>query len=138
MRKILIVTALLLCTGFACGQCLENGNIVAVSSYEVILKPNVTMNQWIEFNTTKWKPAWEKAFPGLKIYIVTGERGASIHRYGEIWVFESKEIRDKYWPTQDGETHYPEGAEEILAPVQEEGNKYILSATRTYTDWKIL
>jgi len=57
--------------------------------------------------------------------------------YGEIWVFDSKETRDKYWPTEEGDTAWPEGAQEILTSISNETSNYVISATRTFTDWII-
>jgi len=137
MKKLMIITTLILFAGIAFGQTLNKGSIVAVSSYEVTLQPDVTMNQWLEFNRTKWVPAAEKVFPGIKIYIVVGDRGESENMYGEIWVFDSKETRDKYWPTEEGDTEWPEGGLEILTPISEETSNYVINATRTFTDWII-
>ena len=135
MKKLLFIAALLLFAGIASGQILKKGCVVAVSSYEVTLQPDVTMNQWLEFNRTKWVPAAEKVFPGIKIFIVMGDRGESANMYGEIWVFDSKETRDKYWPTEEGDTAWPEGAQEILTSISNETSNYVISATRTFTDW---
>lgn len=66
-EKLFVITALLIFAGIASGQTLKKGSIVSISYYEVILQPDVTMNQYLEFLNTKYKAAFEKAFPGVTI-----------------------------------------------------------------------
>jgi len=138
MRKLLVITALILFAGAAIGQTLKKGSIVAISYYDIVLQPDVTMNQALDFFETKYKPAFEKAFPGVQMVNLMGDRGDLENKLGEILIFDSKETRDKYWPTKDGETQWIEGSQEIIQKANEEASKYILSSTRTYTDWRIL
>lgn len=138
MRKLFVITALLLFAGIAFGQTLKKGSIVTISYYEVILQPDVTMNQYLEFLNTKYKAAFEKALPGVTIINLKGDRGDLENKLGDMLIFDSKETRDKYWPTEDGGTQWNEGAQELVQKVNEELTKYVISSTRTYTDWLIL
>ena len=138
MKKLLVITAFVLFAGIAFGQTLKKGSIVSISYYEVVLQPDVTMNQYLKFLETKYNPAFEKAYPGVKRIILKGDRGDLANKIGDMLIFDSKEIRDKYWPTQDGETQWNEGAQELMQKMAEELGKFQISSTRTYTDWKIL
>ncbi len=63
---------------------------------EVVLKPGVSMNEYIDFLLTTVKPELESAFPGTKYIWIKGERGERVNNIIRIWYFESAEVRDKY------------------------------------------
>jgi hypothetical protein len=96
------------------------------------------MNQWINFYKTKYIPEMEKAYPGVKEYVVWGDRGDNKNQIGTILVFESVAVRDKYYPAENSEStsDAAKAAEEKLKAINEEFQKYILGGTkRFYTDW---
>ncbi len=63
---------------------------------EVVLKPGVSMNEYIGFLLSKVKPELEKAFPGTKFIWLKGENVEKVNSLIRLWYFESAEIRDKY------------------------------------------
>jgi|WetSurSiteA1Bulk_404760.scaffolds.fasta_scaffold00146_14 hypothetical protein len=138
MKKLIFLIAISLFAGVAIGQTLKKGAVIAVRSYTVTLQPDVTMNQYLDFYLNKYIPAFEENMPGLKMYVLIGDRGAKKNQMGEIWYFESREIRNKYWPTEEGE-----GSDEVKAaldkmkPIVEEFSKYLLYQTEEFTDWII-
>lgn len=122
----------------ATGQGFKQGAVVVTNTYTVNLNPGVTMDQWINFYATKYIPEMEKAYPGVKEYVVWGDRGEKKDQFGSIMIFESKEVRDKYYPTPDSTTpsEAAAAAEEKLKTINEEFAKYLQDGgKRVYTDW---
>ena len=136
MRKLLVISALLLFAGIAFGQTLKEGTVVVVVTWEVTLQPDATMNQFLDISK-KYAAAFEQAYPGTKMFIMKGERGEFKYKVSTLTVFESVELRDKYWPTEEGEGPFDQAATEIFAPVMEEGSKIVIDTQRESTDWII-
>lgn len=88
--------ALILITGLTFGQTIKKGAVVAVSSYEFTLNPDVTMNQFLNFYLNKYIPEFEKNYPGMKMYLLWGDRGEKKNMMGDLLVCESVAVRDKY------------------------------------------
>lgn len=137
MRKLLIISALILMTGIAFGQTLKKGAIVVVITYEFTIQPDVTMDQVLKFWAKKHIPASEKAYPGTKRFILIGERGEFKNKFAELMYIESAELRDKYWPIEDVPGPYDEKASEIMAPINEQWGKLVIPGSAVYTDWVI-
>jgi len=136
MKKLVFITILFLLTIAVSGQTLKKGALVVVDSYELTLKPDVTLNQFIDFYLNKYIPEFEKNYPGTKVYLLYGDRGEHKNQIGVAMICESVEIRDKYWPKEDGESsELAKAAEAKMAPINEEAGKYMLDAKRKYTDW---
>ena len=141
MKKLLIITALLLFAGIAFGQTLNKGSIIAVHSYEIIFQPDVTSNQFLEFMEKTYIPNFEKAFPGTTLVSLMGDRGALVNKFGGMIIFDSIELRDKYYPIADDEgegTGWNEEQQKTVQMLNEGMSKFVISFERTYTDWKIL
>jgi hypothetical protein len=137
MKKLMIITALLLFAGIAYGQTLKKGCVVATTLWEITLQPDATMNQVIDiFN--KYCQAFEKAYPGTKLFTLQGERGEDKYKISTLLYFESQELRNKYWPKEGESGPFDEAATEIFAPIFEEGNKLILNTDTKSTDWLVL
>jgi hypothetical protein len=94
------------------------------------------MNQFLDIGK-KYAAVFEKAYPGTKMFIGMGDRGEYKYKVSTLLFFESVELRDKYWPTEEGEGPFYQAAQEILAPVFEEGSKIIIDSQRESTDWII-
>jgi hypothetical protein len=141
MRKLFIITALLLFAGIAFGQTLNKGSIIAVHNYDIIFQPDVTSNQFLEFMEKTYTPNFEKAFPGTTLVSLMGDRGALVNKYGGMIIFDSIELRDKYYPIADEEgegTGWNEEQQKTVQMLNEGMSKLVISFERTYTDWKIL
>jgi hypothetical protein len=97
MKKLIIVAALLLFAGIVFGQALKKDAVMMFNiDSEVVLKPGVSMNEYIDFLLTTVKPELEKAWPGTKFIWLKGENTESVNSIIGIWYFESTEVRDKY------------------------------------------
>jgi len=141
MKKLFVLFAILLITGITginFGQTLHKDAVIAVRSFTIVLQPDVTMNQYIEFYKNKVIPEVEKYYPGIKVFLLTGERGAKKNQLGLVWYFDSPAIRDKYWPTEDSEgSDLSLEAEKKLEYLNAEFDKYVVSINQEYTDWII-
>jgi hypothetical protein len=138
MKKLFFVSVLFLLTGMIFGQPIKKGQVVAIGSYEITLKPDVTLNQYIDFCLNKYIPAFEKNAPGVKVSLLWGDRGENKYKLGILLVFESVELRDKYYPKED-DTELSETQKALNEKMKdldkEEIDKYVVAAKRTYTDW---
>ena len=59
------------------------------------------MDQYLNFFKTKYIPAYEKYFAGVKVYIIKGLKGECINCNGYILAWKNKTDMEKYW-NQDG------------------------------------
>ena len=121
-------------------QTFKRGAVVAVGVHEMTLNPDVSMNQFIDFYNNKYVPELDKNWPGIKTYLMIGDRGENKNKLGMILIFESVAVRDKYYPVEDEETlsDAVKAANEKMKVMDAEMSKYVISGTRTtYTDWII-
>jgi len=137
MKKVLFFLTVVLTGGFCFGQTLQKGNLVGLHVSATNLKEGVTMEQYVEFFTTKVIPAYDKAFPGVKMYLIKSLRGKDSTSLGIIYLFNSEADRNKY--VRDGAT--TELFNTIinkLDGINKEWDKYVTSAeSDTYNDWLV-
>lgn len=137
MKKIIVITILILIAGIAFGQALQKDNLVAVHVITIELNPGVTMEQFQRFHTSTLIPEYEKHYSGWQLYLAKGIRGENKNTYGWIIVVESEEIRNKYYNDDGTITEFGKAADEKMKPVLKETEKFG-KLNRTYTDWIIL
>jgi ABC-type glycerol-3-phosphate transport system substrate-binding protein len=65
-------------------QTMKKGALISISTYTSILNPDVTMNQFLDFYMNKYIPEFEKNYPGIKLYVLTGDRGEKKNQFGYI------------------------------------------------------
>lgn len=136
MRKLLVITALLLLVGVTFGQTLQKGSLLGMHHATITLNPGVTMDQYIDFMHVKMIPAVEKQFSGVKFFVLKGERGENINEIAFLWYFKTVKDRDAYF-TAEGELSEKGMAAQVqLLPLLEEGGK-MGTYTTTHTDWII-
>jgi hypothetical protein len=132
MRKLVFITALLLCAGFVFGQTVHKGVVLGLHHMNIILKEDVSMNDYIGFFENTMKPAIEESLKGVKVFMLTGDRGENTNGYGLLYVVDSKELRDKYWPEEGSPS---KELQELNQKMMTELQKYIVSMSSEYTDW---
>ena len=137
MRKLLVITALLLFVGIAFGQTLKKGNLIGVHVMSIELKPGATMDQYIDFFNEKTKPAWEKTYVGMQIFIMEGIRGEHMNEIGLIFQFTDEAARDQSYNADGSLTEFGQKVQEKMAPIVVEAEK-IGTWTFKYTDWLVL
>lgn len=137
MRKLLIVTGLLLFAGIAFGQTLQKGNLIGMHVVTVDLKPGATMDQYIDLFNEKIKPLWEKADEGMKVFATKGIRGENVNEFGMIVQYTDEAARNKGHNTDGTLTEFGNKVMGEMAPVLSEWEK-IGTHTSKYTDWLLL
>jgi hypothetical protein len=139
-------TLLLLCLILGIGltqlsaQTIKKGTVIGVNTYTFTLNPDVTMNQFIDFYINKYIPEFEKNYPGVKEFLLYGNRGEKKNQIGVLDYFESVAVRDKYYPIENDTTSSAAAkvAEEKMKTINTEISKFFLpGSTRVYTDWFI-
>src|SRR5258708_5274398 len=99
-KRLLLVSAILLIANATFGQGLKKGNLIGIHKIKVItLKPNVTMEQFETFYVDKVMPEYEKAWVGLKGYLLQSFRYKN--SFAIVWLFESKAARNRYFTADD-------------------------------------
>jgi len=136
MKKLLVISALLLFAGIAFGQTLQKGNLIGVHVLSIDLKPGVTMDQYIDFFNENTKPAWEKNQEGMKIFTMKGIRGEHMNEIGLIIQFTDEAARDKSFNADGSRSEFGEKMQEKMAPIMTEMKK-LGTNTSKYTDWII-
>ena len=137
MRKLILISTLILITGIAFGQALQKGNLVGTHVMTVTLQPGVTLEKFMEFYKSKVMPEYEKNFPGMKPYMIKSLRGENKDSFGGFMVFRSEADRDKYFKPDGGYTEVGNAAYAKLKPVFDELAK-LGTVTSKYNDWLVL
>lgn len=125
MRKLLVLTSLLLFAGLAFGQVLKKDAVMMMDvDSEVVLKPGVSMNAYFDFLLTTVKPELEQAWPGTKFIWLKGENAEGVNSMIRIWYFESTDLRDKYispeWIYTDNKNM------KLMLNLQEKESEYVI------------
>jgi len=72
MRKLLVITALVLFAGVAFGQTLNKGGAIGFHEWTLKLNPDVTMNQFLELWENTAIPIMKKAIPEQTPFLLKG------------------------------------------------------------------
>jgi hypothetical protein len=137
MRKLILITALILIAGITYGQNLQKGNLVGTHAISVTLQPGVTIEKFMDFYKSKVVPEWEKGLPGMKAYVVRSLRGENKDSFGGIIIFKSEADRDKYFKADGSYTETGNAAMVKLKPLFDELSK-LGTMTSVYNDWLVL
>lgn len=137
MRKLFIVTAFLLSSGFAFGQTLQKGGSFGLHVLTVELAPGVAMDQYMDFLVNKYIPEFEKQIEGLKIFLMVGDRGEHKNKIGFVNYFESEKARDRYFPEEGVTSDEYKAIAEKLQPILDEAQK-LATLSDEYSGWMIL
>lgn len=123
MKKIILVTALVLLAGVTFGQTLKKGNSLGLHVYTVTLTTDVTMTQWVDLFSNKLIPELEKSMEGSKVILLKGDRGHYENKIGIIIHFKSEKDRDRYWPGITEQSDEGKAVMEKIQPVFDELTK---------------
>jgi len=107
MKNLIILSALFLFSGFTFGQSMQKGGVVAIHEWTLKLKPDVTMNQFLDHWEETIVPEMEKLIPEMKTYTLKGIHKNNNYEYAGLYYYNSLEDLRKYWkedgsPTEDG------------------------------------
>ena len=139
MKKALFTFAFALLCIFSFGQTINKGSLLGVHILAPTLKEGVTMQDYITFCMNKWIPEVEKAFPGVKAYLLKSVRGEDSSSMGIVTIFNSEADRNKYWTTTGTMTEAGQAAIKKLGDaLGKDSEKYeIPSNPDKYNDWLV-
>jgi hypothetical protein len=139
MKKALFFLAFALIGIFSYGQTVHKGSLLGLHWFTPTLKEGVTMEDYVKFYTSKVIPANDKAFPGMKTYLIKSLRGQDSTSMGAIYIFDSEADRNKYFNNDGTATELFNTANAKLDAISKEMDKYVTSsnAPDKYNDWLI-
>jgi hypothetical protein len=76
--------------------------------------------EYLDFYITRYLPEYEKNYPGVKLHAIKGIRGENENSFGLLFIFNSVEVRDKYWPQKDVNSESAQEASKKMQPVIED------------------
>ena len=124
-------------TGTTFGQVLQKGTLIGTHAMTVTLNAGVTMEQFIQFYSSKVLPEMNKIDPDWKVYLVKGIRGSiNANSFGLIHVIKSDKIRSKYMNADGSSTELGNSVNQKIKPIMDELNKFG-TYTTNWTDWII-
>ena len=136
MKKLLTITALILFSGITNGQSFEEGNLIGLHVFSLNLDPDVTFNQYKNFFIQEYIPELDKNFPDVKHYFTEGNRAENKNHIGLLVVFESQEIKNKYYNEDGSRTELMIAVQEKIQPTRTELDR-LGTVTAEYTEWMI-
>ena len=134
MKKLIFLTALILITGSASCQPLQEGNFIGLHVYTINLEPNVTWDQFNDFWKSKVFPEIEKNFE-CKVYEMKGVRGECTNCIAMMIVWKTESDRDKFF-NNGGFNDAGNAAMSRIQPLLDQLKK-LGTSTFKYTDWII-
>ncbi len=137
MKKLLIISAFILFTGVAFGQSMQKGGVVAIHEWTLKLKPDVTMNQFLDHWEETIVPEMEKAIPEMTALILKGIGKDNKYEYAGLYYYNSLEDLRKYWKEDGSPTEDGAAIMEKFAPLIAELSKFG-EFTWSPSDWVIL
>ena len=117
MKKLLLIAALIFVIGITYGQNLKKGNTLGLHVFTITLNSGVTMDQYFDFCKTKWIPAYEKNFQGVKVHVLKGIKGECLNCDGMMLVWKTKEDMERYWKPDGSATELTNAANAKLKPL---------------------
>ncbi len=119
------------------------GNVVAIRP--LTLNKETKPEEFERFVTEDFTPTFEEQVPGVRAYILKGERGDQKGSYSFVLIFDSVNTRDYYYPFEHGgEASVPANAKELWMPAHkaifERLIKYVTNygEEKNYTDFVVL
>jgi len=139
MKKAHFTFAFALLCIFSFGQSIHKGSLLGLHTFTVNLKDGVTMEDYVKFFTSKAIPAYDKAFPGMKTYLMKSLRGQDSSSMGVVFIFNSEADRNKYWNKDGTPTELFNAGNAKVSDIEKEMDKYQASpiALDKYNDWLI-
>lgn len=136
MKKLIVIMVLILYSGITSGQTLEKGNLIGFHAFSLNLDPDVTFNQYKTFFIQEYIPELDKNFPDIKHYLAEGNRSENKYQIGLIVVFESQEVKNKYYNKDGSRTVLLITIQERIQSTRDKLDQ-MGTITAEYTEWMI-
>ena len=119
---------------------IQKGNMVGIRTITVELKPNVTMDQVLDFYNTKWIPDADKYF-GWKFFVSKCLRGTACAENKLLMIahFKTEADRDKYFKMAEGGRDLNELGQKAWAQFAPTNDalKQLATVKEEWADWVI-
>ena len=108
---------------------LNSGSVIAIR--DVYLKDGADHKAFESLIHERVIPVYTKCYPGVETLVLKGDRGRDKDAYKFVWVFESVDQRNYYWPEEDNNGGQGLGAaanglcEAEMTPVVQEWSTHI-------------
>jgi len=141
MRSLFVVITLTALAYPSYGQELPKGSLLGIKIMAIQLVEGKSLEEFKTFYMADVVPVYEKAFEGLKIYMLKSVRGKYKNELAVIWIFESEAARNKYFHDDGSETNFTDLGKEAMERVkgirQEMNSKYGRWAGNEQDDWVV-
>jgi len=117
MKKLVAFIFIILVVGASSEQTLKKGAVISINYITFVLKPDVPLYEFVDFMIKKHIPEFEKNFPGVKEYLLWGDKGVNKYQLAVMEVYGSVAMRDKYWKDIDVPTDEGKSAKEKMEPL---------------------
>lgn len=118
-------------------QTFQKGNLLGFHNMSISLEADVTFNQFKDFFNDKVIPELNKYFPGTRSYLLLENNRVGKNSLGLVTVFDSQEIKDRYYNQDGSRTELGKSAWEKVDLVRNELYK-LGKVNAKYTDWVVL
>ena len=139
MKSLVIIVLLTALTCTSYGQKLTKGSLLGIKIMEIQLVEGKSLEDFKAFYMADVIPAYEKAFEGLKIYMLKSARGQYMNELAVIWIFESEAARNRYFNDDASASSFTDLGKEAMERVkgvrQEMNSKYGRWTGNEQDDW---
>lgn len=115
----------------------QKGNVVGVHVFDVKLKRGVTMEKFVDFYKNTVIPEFGRQWPEAKILITRGLRGENANRFGMLYLFESDDVRNKYFKADGSVTEAGQLIVNKMKSTMDQRDQFHNGYTTKYTDWVV-
>jgi hypothetical protein len=138
MKRVILFAVLVTISFISSGQTIEKDNVFTLHVIKVRLKSGVTMEQFTEFMTGEFLPAWEKHYEGVETILLKAIRGAHESEFGWINYYPSEEKMKEFYPEPGKKSEKAKAAALKMKSVEEQLAKFGTMRYSGYTTWEVL
>ena len=130
----ILVFALSLSAGLH-AQVLEGGRVFTQHHVKVKLREGISEQQFVDFMTGEFLPAWEEHYEGVEAVLLKGIRGELEDEYSWINYYASEEKLREFYPEPGKTSAKAEAAAEKMKPWEKRLKDYGTLRYVDYTTW---
>jgi hypothetical protein len=124
MKKLLVITAILLFAGVSFSQSLQKDGIVSIHEWTVKLNPDVTMNQFLKMWEETIIPVIKSAIPEMKPLVIKGVGDDNKFEYAGLYTWDSLDELRKYFNADGSYTDLGVAGTEKIIKMMSEVEKF--------------
>jgi hypothetical protein len=120
------------------GPAMSGGEVVALRP--ITIKQGADAKAFEKYVAATYTPAFDKFVPGVQAFVMRADRGKDKGQYVQVFVFDSAETRDFYFPQEGGDLS--EAGAKLWDPLPDfDMSMYLAPADSTtvnYTDYVVI